>query len=372
MKIPLSSPDIDEADIEAVVSVLRSSQLSLGSKLQEFEAAFAAYIGVAHGAALSSGTAGLHLSLQALGIGSGDEVIVPSFAFIAAANAIRHGGATPVFGDIDPITLNLSVESIRQVLTPKTRAIMLVHTFGYPADLDSILNMARQHDLFVIEDACEAIGAEYRGQKVGSFGDVGVFSFYPNKPMTTGEGGMLVTRNGELAQTVRALRNQGRRESDDWLRHSLLGYNFRLPEMSCALGLAQLRKITGTLAQREAVAGYYYEALQSCLSVRLPERTISGGRVSWFAFVIQVLPPATRDQVLEVLTASGISCRAYFPPIHLQPLYSGYADPQYPLHVTEEVASRTLALPFFNALTREDVRQVCDVLISSLQTKVKG
>jgi perosamine synthetase len=359
MKIPLSQPDITEGDIDAVVGVLRGSQLSLGPKLAEFEDRFAAYIGVPHAVALSSGTAGLHLSLQVLGIGEGDEVILPSFTFIAAANAVLYLRATPVFADIDPITLNITADSIARVITPRTRAILLVHTFGYPAELDPILALARQHNLRVIEDACEAIGAEYRGRKVGGFGDLGVFSFYPNKAITTGEGGVVVTRDPALARTMRALRNQGRMDDDGWLEHSLLGYNYRLPDINCALGIAQLERIESILARREAVARWYNEILKAYPHITSPEMTAANGRISWFVFVVRV---SDRDQVIRALTKEGIGCRPYFPPIHLQPLYSKYGGADNRLPVTEDVAFRTLALPFFNKLKDDEIEHVCRVL----------
>jgi perosamine synthetase len=252
--IPLSSPDITESEIEAVTAVLRTPRLSLGPQLEAFEHAFADYIGTPHAVAVSSGTAGLHLCIRALGIGEGDEVIVPSFTFIAAANAIRYERATPVFADIDAESLNLSPAAIKRAITPKTRAIVVVHTFGRPAEIAAILDIARRDNLAVIEDACEAIGAEYDRHKVGSFGNAAVFAFYPNKQITTGEGGMIVTRRPELAQRIRALRNQGRYDNDDWLQHAELGYNYRLSEMNCALGLAQLNRIDEILERRAHVA----------------------------------------------------------------------------------------------------------------------
>src|SRR5271170_3100758 len=219
MRIPLSAPDIDEDDIGAVVEVLRGSRLSLGPVLDEFERSFSGYVGTPHAVAVSSGTAGLHLALLALGIGEGDEVIVPSFTFIAAANAIRYVGAAPVFVDIDPVTLNMDAACVERAVTPRTRALMVVHTFGCPADISALMGIAERHGLKVIEDACEAIGAEYRGRKVGTFGDVGVFAFYPNKQITTGEGGMVVAREAAVAACIRSLRNHGRRPTDDWFEH---------------------------------------------------------------------------------------------------------------------------------------------------------
>lgn len=361
MRIPLSRPDVTECDIDAVVRVLRTPDLSLGPKLGEFEENFAAYIGAPHAVALSSGTAGLHLALQALGIGEGVEVILPSFAFVAVANAVLHVRATPVFAEIDPVTLNLTADSIARVITPRTRAIVLVHTFGYPADLDPILALARERNLRVIEDACEAVGAEYRGRKVGSFGDAGVFSFYPNKAITTGEGGMLVTGDPGLARTIRALRNQGRRDGEGWLEHSLAGYNYRLPDINCALGIAQLERIASILALREAVAKRYAEALSDCRDILLPEMSAPEGRISWFVFVVR-LPKTIRDRVMQALTEHGIGCRAYFPPIHLQPLFAKYRRAGKDLSVTQELACRTLALPFFNQLKREEIEEVCSAL----------
>ena len=348
---------------------MRTPQLSLGPRLSEFEKAFADYIGVPHAVALSSGTAGLYLGLQALGIKEGDEVILPSFAFIAAANAVLHERAVPVFADIDPGTLNIGAASIERVLTARTRAILLVHTFGCPADLRPILDLACQHKLLLMEDACEAVGAEYQELKAGSFGDVSVFSFYPNKPMTTGEGGLLVTRHAAVARTVRALRNQGRMDDDGWLEHSLLGYNYRLSEMNCALGLSQLARLEDTLKRREAVARCYCEILRDYPSITPPPMTIEYGRVCWFAYVVKLPSGFTaerRQQVMETLAAAGIGSRPYFPPIHLQPLYAEYGAAAGSLPVTEDVASRTLALPFFNALKEDQIREVCWVLAEAV------
>lgn len=365
MKIPLSRPDITQSDIDAVVGVLRTPELSLGSKLIEFEKTFADYTGSAQAVALSSGTAGLHLGLQALGIKPGDEVILPSFTFVAVANAVLYLQARPVFAEINPVTLNITPESIETVITARTRAVIVVHTFGYPVELNPVLRLARKHRLVVIEDACEAVGAEYDVRKVGSFGEIGVFSFYPNKPITTGEGGVLVTNDVAVAQTIRALRNQGRRENDGWMNHELLGYNYRLPEINCALGLTQLKRIDRILARREAIAFRYSNRLQACPDVTLPPMTCVNGRICWFAYVIRLTPrfsKADRDRIAGYLVARGIGCRAYFPPIHLQPLYSKYTNASNKLDITEQSSSQTLALPFFNALTDDQIDQVCSAL----------
>ena len=247
---------------------------------------------------------------------------------------------------------------------------MVVHTFGYPADLDPILDIARRHGLPVIEDACEAIGAQYRGRNVGGIGDLGVFGFYPNKPITTGEGGMVVTRDSRLAETMRALRNQGRRPADGWLEHSLLGYNYRLSEMNCALGVAQMKRLGGILETREAVARRYAKELQTIPEVTLPPLKIEGGRVCWFVFVVRLssrFTRADRDSICQQLTARGIGCGRYFAPLHLQPLFAPFSNPRDDLTITEQVADRTLALPFFNRLTDEQISEVCRSLRDAIR-----
>jgi perosamine synthetase len=366
MTIPLSAPDITEAEIEAVTAVLRSPRLSLGPKLDEFEHAMAEYIGAPHAVAVSSGTAGLHLCVRALDLGEGDEVIVPSFTFIAAANAIRYERATPVFVDIDAATLNLDPAKIEAAITPRTRAIVAVHTFGVPADMRVILAIAERHKLLVVEDACEAIGAEYQGRRVGTFGDAAVFAFYPNKQITTGEGGMIVTRSQALARRMRALRNQGRYQSDDWLQHSEVGYNYRLPEINCALGIEQLRRIESILARRADIAREYHERLQS-EPLLLPPLEIPRARLSWFVYVVRLRPEfhqSDRDAMLQSLAAQGIGCARYFAPIHLQPAYAGWGNT--PLPVTESEASRTIALPFFNTITGGQLDRVCEAVSREL------
>jgi perosamine synthetase len=371
MRIPFSAPEITEADIEAVVSVLRTPRLSMGPRMAEFEESVAEVAGVSHGVAVSSGTAGLHLCLSALDIGEGDEVVLPSFTFIAAGNAVLYQRARPVFADIDPVTLNLNPESLEKRITPRTRAIIVVHTFGHPADLDPILDIARKHALPVIEDACEAIGAQYRGRNVGGFGDLGVFAFYPNKAITTGEGGMVVTHDSGLADTIQALRNQGRRAADDWLEHSLLGYNYRLSEMNCALGVAQIKRLGGILETREALAVRYSKELQKMPEVIVPPLIIEGGRLSWFVFVVRLASQFTRsdrDSIWQQLTARGIGCGRYFPPLHRQPLFAEFAHPGDDLSVTERIADRTLALPFFNRLTEEQIAEVCGTLQDAIRS----
>lgn len=370
MKIPLSSPDIDQAEIDAVVGVLRSSRLSLGKKLEEFESEFASYIGALHAAAVSSGTAALHLAIRALGIGEGDEVILPSFAFIAIANALRYERVSPVFVDIDPRTLNLDPSRIEEAITPRTRAIMVVHTFGVPAAMDEIMQIAQRRGLLVIEDACEALGAELSGEKVGTFGDAGVFGFYPNKQITTAEGGMVVTRHPEIAARIRALRNHGRPATGDRFVHAELGYNYRLSELHCALGVAQLKRVAEILSLRQRVALGYRQRLGKLSSLQLPLLEIPGGRISWFVYVIRLakgVGAAQRNAVIAKLAQRGIEAGRYFAPIHLQPACRDLPAPRSPLPITESVAGRTLALPFFNRITNSQLDAVCEALEESLR-----
>jgi perosamine synthetase len=358
MRIPLSAPDILEDDIEAVVEVLRTPRISLGPKLEEFEDVFARYTGVPHAVGLSSGTAGLHLGLLALGIGEGDEVILPSFTFIAAANAVLHARATPVFVDIDPRTLNLDPGKVERAITPRTRAILAVHTFGVPAEMEALLAVARKHGLRIIEDACEALGAECGGHRAGSLGDLAVFAFYPNKPITTGEGGMVVARDAHVAETIRALRNQGRRPGDGWLDHSLLGYNFRISEMNCALGIAQMKRLDEILAKRAAAAARYDEALRDCPQVTRPLRSVVSGTISWFVYVVRV---KDRDEVARRLADRGIATGKYFAPLHRQPLFAPYVK-GVDFAESEKASAETLALPFFTRISEEQIDEVCDVL----------
>lgn len=361
-------PDITDLEIDAVVAVLKSSRLSLGPKMEEFEELTAAYAGVPHALAVSSGTAGLHLCLCAMGIGAGDEVIVPSFTFIAAANAIRYVGADPVFVDIEPRTLNLNPSQIEPAITARTRAIMVVHSFGFPAEMDSILAVARKYSLLVIEDACEAIGAEYLGQRVGSFGDAAVLAFYPNKQITTGEGGMVLTRDPGLARQIKALRNQGRYDSDDWHQHSILGYNYRLSEINSALGCAQMHRLESILRSREAVAGRYFELLSGSPSLVLPPSLIEGQRISWFVYVVRLqseFSRADRDAIVLRMRGRGIQCGRYFAPIHTQPAYAKVHTP-FPLLVTEAESERTIALPFFTRMTPEQIEHVSRTLLEMI------
>jgi len=365
MRIPLSAPDINEADIAAVTAVLRTSRLSLGPQMEEFERSFARHIGVSQAVAVNSGTSALHLCIRALGISEGDEVIIPSFAFIAVANVLRYERAVPVFVDIDPPTLNLNPGSIEEAITPRTRAILVVHTFGCPAALDEILAIARRHKLFVIEDACEALGAQFAGRQVGSFGDAAVFGFYPNKQITSGEGGMLVTNDSKVAALARKLRNQGRRESGEWLQHEELGYNYRISELNCALGASQLQRLEGILERREAVAREYHRRLETEPSLQLPALELPRRRISWFVYVLRLretFSAAQRDHIIQEMASRGIACGRYFAPIHLQPAYRSQPHRCMRLIHTESIAPRTLALPFFNKISVEQIEEVCQSL----------
>jgi perosamine synthetase len=365
MRIPLSAPDITEQEIQAVTEVLRSTQLSLGPKLEEFENCVAAYVGASHAVAVSSGTSGLHLCIRALGIGEGDEVIVPSFAFIAVANAVRYERATPVFVDIEPRHLNLDPNRIEEAITPRTKAIIVVHTFGCPAAMEEILAIAREHQLYVIEDACEALGAGYKGRKVGVLADAGVFGFYPNKQITTGEGGVVVTQSKKLAATIKSLRNHGRSDSDDWYQHSELGYNYRISEMNCALGIVQLSRIDEILERRETIAKIYSQKLRGAAELILPNSPATDCRISWFVYVLQLAPRFSerqRDYLVGELKLRGIGAGRYFAPIHLQPVYRTEVR-RAALPFTESIAPRCLALPFFNRIRNDQIGEVCQSLM---------
>jgi len=362
IRIPLSSPDITESEIAAVNEVLRTPSLSLGPRLPELERAFAAWHGAAEAVAVSSGTAALHLAVRACGITRGDEVITTPFSFVASVNAILYEGGVPVFVDIDSDSLNLDPARIESAITPRTRAILPVHVFGRPAAMPAILDIARRRGLSVIEDACEALGAEVAGRRAGTLGRAGVFGFYPNKPMTTGEGGMLVTDDAGVARLCRSLRNHGR--EDDTFQHARLGYNYRLPELSCALGLAQVRRLDEILARRADVARRYDARLAGLSDVVRPALEIPDGRVGWFAYVIRLregLGAAARDRVIDGLRARGIGCQRYFAPLHLQPhvqAVTGHDRGAFP--IAESVAEKTIALPFFGALTDNQLDEVVD------------
>ncbi len=380
VRIPLAAPDITEAEIEAVTAVLRTSQLSLGPELEAFEKSLAEYHSVDHAVAVSSGTAGLHLALLALGVGKGDEVIIPSFAFIAVANAVVQVHATPVFAEIDPVSLNLDPASVERAITPHTRAILVVHTFGVPAEMDALGAIARRHRLAILEDACEAVGAQFgdppAARRAGSFGDLAVLGFYPNKQLTTGEGGAVLCRDAAYARRLRSLRNQGRSSdrdpladavessprSPDWLDHAEPGYNYRLAEMACALGRVQLSRLHEMLALREAAAKRYDELLADIPGLERPPVELPRRAISWFVYAVRLPIDVDRNRVQSELARQGVATGRYFPPIHLQPAWRGHASAALSLPVTEAVAPRMLALPFFNRIDPSRQREVADAL----------
>jgi dTDP-4-amino-4,6-dideoxygalactose transaminase len=377
MRISMSKPDITDAERRAVEEVLRQPTLSLGPRLEAFEQKLAAYVGAPHAAGVSSGTAGLHLAMLAAGVGPGDLVFTTPFSFVASANCILYVGARPVFVDVEPGTLTISAEALQRTVRAymrsgrrrRVKAILPVHVFGQPADMDPILEIASRHGLAVIEDACEAIGAEHRGRRVGTLGDAAVFGFYPNKQMTTGEGGMIVTRHAAWDALFRSLRNQGRDVFDGWLTHTRLGFNYRLDELSAALGAVQVHRLDEILARRAQVARWYAERLAKVEGVALPPTAPWTTRTSWFVYTVRV---AERDRVIRELEGRGIPARAYFPPIHLQPFYRttfGTKPGDFP--VAEAAGDTCLALPFFGAMSEDDVDAVCGALIDVLHAPVR-
>jgi len=415
-RIPMSSPDLTEAELAAVQEVLATRYLSIGPRVEAFERAIAAYTGCAHGVAVNSGTSGLHLALIAAGVGPGDLVITTPFSFIASANCILYERAVPIFVDVDRRTGNIDPALVAQACDDLARGgpsaqrwlptsmrsnsplprrrlrrpgegsgegasahrpssavhrlktLLPVHAFGQPAHMDPILATARQHGLAVIEDACEALGAHYRGRPAGTLGDCAVFAFYPNKQITTGEGGMIVTDRADWADLFRSLRNQGRDVFDAWLNHTRLGYSYRLDEMSAALGLAQMGRVDDLLAKRAQVAAWYNQRLADLELVETPTIVPETTRMSWFVYVVRILPPASRDDVMAALQERGVPSRPYFTPIHLQPFYRqqfGYAPGDYP--VTEELGRISLALPFSSIMTESQVESVCEALREAIE-----
>jgi perosamine synthetase len=362
----MSSADLDESDIQSVLEVLQSGRLALGPKIGEFERLMAEYVGVRHAVAVNSGTAALHLIVRALGLGRGDEVLVPSFTFAASVNAILFEQAHPVFVEIEPHTYNLDPADLESRITPRTRAIMAVDIFGHPAAWNEILLIADTHNLRVIDDSCEALGARYHGHRIGGLGDAAAFAFYPNKQMTTGEGGILVTDRDDIAQIARSLCNQGRAAMGAWLEHERLGFNYRLDEMSAALGVSQLQRIESFLAKREHVAQMYTGRLRGYEWARTPvvEPHV---RMSWFVYVVTLAEGLARDAVMAEMEAQGIPARGYFSPIHLQPYIRerfGYRGGELP--ITEAIAQRTLALPFHNHLTEVQIDRVITALATAV------
>ncbi len=383
-KVPMSSPDLTEAERQAVAAVLRTPNLSMGGEILAFEAAFRQQTGRAYAIGVNSGTAGLHLCVHAAGIGPGDLVITTPFSFVASTNVLLFENAVPVFVDVDPQTGNIDPASMRQAAEDllvggkaadrwlprqrpaqlgKLKALLPVDVFGQPADMDPINAIAADYGLKVIEDSCEALGAVYKGRPAGALGDYGVFAFYPNKQITSGEGGMVVTDDAQAAAKMLALRNQGRAPGDTWLQHTYLGYNYRLDEMSAALGRVQMTRLDEMLLCRQQVADWYQQRLVKIPGVQPLPVAPTTERMSWFVYVVRFDPGVQRDRVADRLKEQGIPARPYFLPIHLQPYMVerfGYREGDFP--VTEDLGKRGLALPFSSVMTEDQVETVCQSL----------
>ena len=354
--IPLARPLLGEREEELVLQVLRSGELSLGSLGPAFERAFAERVGTRFAVACSSGTAGLHMAVHRLGLGPGDEVITSPYSFVASANVIRYTGATPVFADIDERTFNVDPAAVEAAITPRTRALLPVHIFGYPCEIDAINGIAAAHGLPVVEDACEALGAEIGGRAVGTHGNPAAFAFYPNKQMTTGEGGMVVTDDPDVARELHSLVNQGRGDDGGWLVHDRLGFNYRMDELSAAVGIAQLEKLDLLLDGRRSVAERYDRLLAGIDGVELPFR--GAHRRGWFVYVVRLAERIDRTAVMAALAERGVATRPYLPAIHLQPAYRSLGHAPGELPVAARVARSTMALPFFVGLEEDDQAHV--------------
>jgi perosamine synthetase len=388
-RIPLAWPDVGPEEERQVLEVLRSGRLALGPKTLEFERLVSEFAGVHWGAAVSSGTGGLHLAVRALGIGPTDCVVTTSFSFVASANCIRYEGAEPIFVDVDrdhlcldPDALQAYLSSCRtsddgELLDPTSgrhvAAVLPVDVFGHPADLRVIRAITEPHRLPILSDSCESLGSRIRGEDGGSShagteADVAVFAFYPNKQITTGEGGMVVGSDPGIEERVRSPRNQGRRANDPWLRHTRVGFNYRIDEMSAALGVAQMHRVEEILSRRSAVVDRYRDELAGVEELTLPHAA-PWADPAWFVMHLRVRTRRIRDALVERLTADGIECKAYFdPPIHLQPAYADRAETGIALPVTEEAAATTLIVPCFSTMTEEQVRRVCRSLAEGLVT----
>ena len=371
MRIPLAKPDITEKERQAVLGVLETLDLSLGKKYVEFQKIMAEYAGVKYAVAVNSGTSGLHLIIKALGIGKGDEVITTPFSFIASSNCVLYEGAKPVFCDIDEKTFSIDVSKIEEKITKKTKAILAVDVFSHPADWRELRKIAKKYKLYLIEDSAEALGSEQNGKKCGSFGDVAVFAFFPNKQVTTGEGGMILTNNKRIYELCRSMANQGRKiKSGKWLEHVRLGYNYRLDEMSCAMGIAQMKRIKEILKKRARVAELYNKKLKNIKGLEIPYVKM-GNKLSWFVYVVKLsekFAGIKRNRIIKEMGKKGIQCGNYFQSIHLQPFYKkefGYEEGDFP--ASEDASKRTFALPFYNNLTEKEI----DFVVKNLKELIE-
>lgn len=367
-KYPIAKPYITKKEEKYILEVLHSGNLSLGPKYKEFEEKFAKQIGTKHACAVSSGTAGLHLAIIAAGIKENDEVITTPFSFVASANCILYVGAKPVFVDIDPLTYNMDARKIEAKITKKTKAILVVHIFGQSAEMDPILKIAKKHNLKIIEDACESVCATYKHRNIGTFGESAVFAFYPNKQMTTGEGGMLATNNRKIYDLCCSLRNQGRSENMQWLDHERLGYNYRMDEMSAAVGLAQLEKLDIMIKERQKIAKLYNKYLSKFKDLVQIPQTAKNNTHTWFVYVVKIKKRGVkRDEVINKLKEQGISTKPYLPSIHLFSFYKNlfnYKKGDFP--VSEDISNNSLALPFYIGLKEKDIKYIVNKLIKLL------
>ena len=363
--IPLAQPDVGPREEELVLEVLRSGMLSLGPMGPRFERAFADWVGTKHAAAVSSGTAGLHLGLVRAGVGPGDEVITSPFSFISSANCALHAGADVAFADIDPVTFNIDPAALEAAITPRTKAIVPVHIFGLPCDIEAISAIATKHGLAIVEDGAEALGAVRQGKKIGTHGSPTIFAFYPNKQMTTGEGGIVTTDDDDVYEDILSLRNQGRADSGAWLEHDRLGWNYRMDDLSAAVGLAQVERLDEILGKRATVADRYTALLAGIPGVTLPS-VVEGDIRSWFVYTVLLEPGVDRNAVIGLLAERGVASKPYLPSIHLQPFYRarGHREGEFP--ISEAISARALALPFFGNLTVEQQERVAVELAAVL------
>ena len=372
MQIPLSSPDITDLERDAVMEVLNTPNLSMGPKIPEFEKIVAEYVNVKYAVAMSSGTAVLHVLVKAMGVGRGDYILTTPFSFISTANCLLFEEAKPIFIDIDESTYNITPDDIEKLYLSlpeykrkRVKGIIYVDVFGVPADGIGFEKLGEKYGLKILEDSAEALGSSFEGRKCGSFGDAGLFAFYPNKQITTGEGGMLLTNNREIARIARSLRNQGRDEGAGWLQHSRFGYNYRISDINCAIGVAQMKRIDEIMGKRRKVKKSYDNLFENMFNkgLLIPQRTLENFFVSPFVYVLRLadkFDKNQRDNLLSFLRKNGIQCSNYFSPIHLQPHYKKFGWKYGDMPITERISERTIALPFYNNLKKNQIEYVVE------------